>query len=191
MARNQARQLADAVVTVTTADDLPDLLHRLLEAAAALTGAGRSELAPAGAGDGATPGGPAALAVPLTVGDRPWASLVLARRPDGTAFTADDEHLVGCLAAAAGLAIANRCLRHRLDEVEDAVVQRLFATGLGLQQAAGLAAGDGARDRIERAIDDLDETIHLLLGPAVASRADRQAGRPRWPALVLVTPKGG
>jgi signal transduction histidine kinase len=45
-------------------------------------------------------------------------------------------------------------------DLHDVVIQRLFATGLGLQALARKTAGDDARERLDRAIDELDATIH-------------------------------
>jgi len=44
-------------------------------------------------------------------------------------------------------------------DLHDLVIQRLFAVGLGLQGAARLVDRPEVVDRIERAVDDLDETI--------------------------------
>ncbi len=45
-------------------------------------------------------------------------------------------------------------------DMHDLVVQRVFATGMSLHSALGLApVPDPVRERIERAVDDLDETI--------------------------------
>src|SRR5256885_821754 len=47
-------------------------------------------------------------------------------------------------------------------DLHDTVIQRLFATGLGLQVAARLAQQPEVKSRIQHAVDDLDETIRQI-----------------------------
>ncbi|HEX7096095.1 MAG TPA: PAS domain S-box protein, partial [Acidimicrobiales bacterium] len=47
-------------------------------------------------------------------------------------------------------------------DLHDKVIQRLFATGLGLQSVAGRADAGPVRDRIHGAIDDLDQAIREI-----------------------------
>jgi signal transduction histidine kinase len=44
-------------------------------------------------------------------------------------------------------------------DLHDLVIQRLFATGMSLQGAASLIPGAEAAERVQRAVDDLDDTI--------------------------------
>lgn len=44
-------------------------------------------------------------------------------------------------------------------DLHDKVIQRLFATGLGLQAAAGQVETDPVRERLTAAVDDLDQAI--------------------------------
>jgi GAF domain-containing protein len=44
-------------------------------------------------------------------------------------------------------------------DLHDQVIQRLFATGMSLQGATSLIPGTEAADRVQHAVDDLDETI--------------------------------
>ena len=47
-------------------------------------------------------------------------------------------------------------------DLHDKVIQRLFATGLGLQAAASRTEADPVRDRLRLAIDDLDQAIREI-----------------------------
>jgi signal transduction histidine kinase len=82
-------------------------------------------------------------------------------------------------------------------DLHDVVIQRLFATGLGLQTASRMTHRDDVRDRLERAIDELDATIrdirtaifelrppvsaslHVTLVNAVTAAAEALGFRPR------------
>jgi PAS domain S-box-containing protein len=47
-------------------------------------------------------------------------------------------------------------------DLHDKVIQKLFATGLGLQAAASRTEADSVRDRLRNAIDDLDQAIREI-----------------------------
>jgi len=47
-------------------------------------------------------------------------------------------------------------------EVQDKVIQRVFAAGLTLQRAAGLTMQPGMRRRVEAVADELDEVIRVI-----------------------------
>ncbi|HEV2450525.1 MAG TPA: histidine kinase [Streptosporangiaceae bacterium] len=47
-------------------------------------------------------------------------------------------------------------------DLHDLVIQRLFATGMSLQGSAGLIADVKAADRVQQAVDALDETIREI-----------------------------
>jgi signal transduction histidine kinase len=77
----------------------------------------------------------------------------------------------------AGVAIENARLHERVQEnallhdreriardLHDTVIQRLFATGLGLQALARLSGDVGVADKIQTAVDDLDATIREIRG---------------------------
>ncbi len=60
-------------------------------------------------------------------------------------------------------------------DLHDTVIQRLFGTGLGLQSI--IAASDGVvRDRLEKAIDDLDDTIRELRSAIFSLQGSAKAG---------------
>ncbi len=117
------------------------------------------------------------LGVPIRLRDEVYGNLYLTDKRTGEVFTDVDEELVVGLAAAAGVAIENTRLQERLQEaalssdrdriardLHDSVIQRLFATGLSLQGALGVARSDlpTAMARISSAIDDLDTTVKQI-----------------------------
>lgn len=114
------------------------------------------------------------LGVPIRVRDEVFGNLYLTDKTSAEVFTDVDEELVVGLAAAAGVAIENTRLHTRVQELalvedreriardlHDSVVQRLFATGLSLQGAAGLihTDADAAARRVNIAVDELDLTV--------------------------------
>jgi len=132
---------------------------------------------------GFPPGHPAMttfLGVPIFVRGEVFGALYLADRhdetPDGVAeFTETDEELVSGLATAAAVAIDNARLHERSREVDlvedreriardlhDTVIQRLFATGLSLEATLRLVDRPEVIERIQRTIDDLDETVRQI-----------------------------
>lgn len=111
------------------------------------------------------------LGVPVRIGDEVFGNLYLCETRDGSGFTPDDEVLVASLAAVAAVAVENARLHARQQDLavvrdreriardlHDKVVQRLFATGLSLQTALRLPPAARA-ERVERAVDDLDEVV--------------------------------
>jgi len=115
------------------------------------------------------------LGVPVRIGGVVFGNLYLTDKRGAAEFSQQDEELVGALAVAAGIAIDNARLHSKLRELtlfedreriardlHDTVIQRLFATGLGLQGAARLAERPEVQARIHTAVDDLDETIRQI-----------------------------
>jgi signal transduction histidine kinase len=115
------------------------------------------------------------LGVPVGAHDEVYGNLYLTDKIGWSEFTADDESLVSALAQAAGIAIENARLHARVQEVavledrdriardlHDAVIQRLFAVGLSLQGAVRSAAGSPVVERVQQAIDDIDDTIRQI-----------------------------
>jgi signal transduction histidine kinase len=117
------------------------------------------------------------LGVPIRVRDEVFGNLYLTDKTSAEVFTDIDEELVVGLAGAAGVAIENARLSSRVRDLalsedreriardlHDTVIQRLFATGMSLQSAAGLIRADAttAAARVEQAIDDLDQTIREI-----------------------------
>ena len=114
------------------------------------------------------------LGVPIRVrvGAMAYGNLYLTDKMGAAAFSDEDEALAEALALAAGIAIENTRLHERvrmlsvLDDRErigrdlhDRIVQRLFALGMGLQATKRLPELELVRERVDRAIDDVDATI--------------------------------
>lgn len=115
------------------------------------------------------------LGVPIRVRDEVFGNLYLTDKAGEEEFTDEDEELIVALAAAAGVAIENSRLHTRVREVSiledreriardlhDTVIQRLFAIGLGLQGTVRLIERPEVASRIQRAVDDLDETVKQI-----------------------------
>jgi len=130
------------------------------------------------------------LGVPIRVRDHVFGNLYLCDKADGDVFTDIDEEMTVALAAAAGVAIENARLHARVAdialfedreriarELHDNVIQRLFATGLGLQSAMRLAGDTELATRMRRAVDDLDDTIRELRSAIFELHTARLAGR--------------
>ena len=140
------------------------------------------------------------LGVPVRVQDRVFGNLYLTEKRGGGEFTATDEEIAIALAAAAGAAIENARLQERVRQLavledrermardlHDTVIQRLFATGLGLQALTHRAAPEMA-DRIQEAVDELDATIREIREVIFALQAHEQAEQSlRTRVLALAT----
>jgi len=139
------------------------------------------------------------LGVPIRVRDEVFGNLYLTDKTTAEVFTDVDEELVVGLAAAAGVAIDNARLHARVHDLvlaedrariardlHDTVIQRLFATGLGLQGAAALIRHDpeAAATRVETAVDDLDVTVKEIRSAIFALEVER-AGAPALRTRVL------
>lgn len=112
------------------------------------------------------------LGVPILIGGEAFGNLYLTEKAGGEPFSEIDEELAIGLAAAAAAAIDNARLHARAREVDliedreriarelhDTVIQRLFAAGLSLQAAVRFMTRPDAIERVERAVDDLDDTV--------------------------------
>jgi signal transduction histidine kinase len=140
------------------------------------------------------------LGVPVRVRDQVFGNLYLTDKRSAEVFSDVDEELVVALAGAAGIAIENARLHARVRELallhdreriardlHDTVIQRLFATGLSLQGAARLANRPEVVERIENAVEDLDDTVRhirtVIFGLETAARAP--AGSVRQQVMAL------
>lgn len=130
------------------------------------------------------------LGVPIEVRGRVFGNLYLTEKTGGGSFDLDDTALAIVLARAAAVAIANARFhlreqdlsliadRERIaSDLHDRVIQRLFATGLGLQ-ALVRAAPFGIGESIQGAVDDLDTTIREIRSTifGLQSRGDGPRG---------------
>jgi signal transduction histidine kinase len=130
------------------------------------------------------------LGVPILVRDQVFGNLYLCDKADGDVFTDVDEEMTVALASAAGVAIENARLHARVADIvlfedreriardlHDNVIQRLFATGLVLQGTIRLAVNAEVAARLQRAVDDLDETIRQLRSAIFELNTARLPGR--------------
>jgi len=137
------------------------------------------------------------LGVPIRVRDEVFGNLYLTEKQGAAEFSEDDEELVVALAGAAGVAIENARLHQRLEQLavlgereriardlHDTVIQRLFATGMGLQGLVGRIESPDLRVRLQQAVDELDDTIREIRISIFALEA-REAERDGLRARVL------
>ncbi len=137
------------------------------------------------------------LGVPVRAQNRVFGNLYLTEKRGGGDFTAADEEMTIALASAAGVAIENTRLQEQVSalavledreriarDLHDTVIQRLFATGLGLQAVTHLTTMPEVGDRIQQAVDDLDTTIREIRGVIFALQA-HERGQDSLRVLVL------
>ena len=130
------------------------------------------------------------LGVPVRVRDQVFGNLYLCDKQGGDVFTDVDEEMAVAIAAAAGIAIDNARLHARVAdlalfedreriarELHDTVIQRLFATGLSLQGAVRIAEQPAVVDRLQQAVDDLDDTVRDVRSAIFELHTARVPGR--------------
>jgi len=130
------------------------------------------------------------LGVPIRVRGQVFGNLYLTDKRGAAEFSEEDEILAVALAGAAGIAVENSRLAARVRELSlvedreriaadlhDTVIQRLFATGLGLQATVRTIDNPAAAVRLQAAVDDLDETIRQIRSTIFALQSPRLAGR--------------
>jgi len=116
-----------------------------------------------------------AIFVALTADGQPFGTLSLARAIGAPAFSASDQEMVQSFAAQASVVLDSARRRQMLvrmsvleerermaRDLHDTVIQQVFGVGLHLQGVIRLVHDEVARDRISRAIDDLDSTIRQI-----------------------------
>lgn len=136
-------------------------------------------------------------AVAVTVGTKAKLRgvLMLARRTGRPAFAAAEVAPLPGFAGQAALALELADRRRDTEQVRlladrdriardlhDLAIQRLFATGMTLQSAQRFVEHPEASERLDRAIDDLDETIKIIRTTIFGLR-DHEAAPGRTPRL--------
>ena len=126
-----------------------------------------------------------AVAVPIGTGDGVRGVLLLVRAEGGEPFTAEETG--PALGFAGTAAVAMELAERRRDaeqmvlleerdriarDLHDLAIQRLFATGMTLQSAGRFIDHSEASERVERAVDDLDETIKIIRSTIFGLRSD-------------------
>lgn len=124
------------------------------------------------------------LGVPIRIREQVFGNLYLTEKEGGRDFSPRDEEMVVGLAGAAAVAVENARLHQRVSELavlqdreriardlHDTVIQRLFATGMSLQGMARLTDDVQVGDRIQGAVDELDDTIRDIRGVIFALQA--------------------
>lgn len=185
----RAREICDAdLAMVTLAGNTPDDLvvraadgryaEELDQARLPLAGQVFRSGTSLAVSDGAFPAhvslGPV-LMVPLGVGDSARGVLTVAAVPAGAAFGEPVQRLLETFAAQAAIALelaerrrdAERLVvledRDRIaKDLHDTVIQRLFAIAMTLMSAIKITQKRDVRVRVQRAVDDLDDTIRQV-----------------------------
>jgi signal transduction histidine kinase len=142
-----------------------------------------------------------ALIVPLGTGSAVRGVLSVANSPGRLAFTESSQRLLEAFAAQAAVALelaerrrdAERLVlledRDRIaKDLHDTVIQRLFATAMTLMSAVKVSEPDVAV-RVQRAVDDLDETIRQIRSTIFALQA-APGGRPELRDRILAVTEG-
>jgi signal transduction histidine kinase len=125
-----------------------------------------------------------ALIVPLGTGPAVRGVLCVANAPGRPAFTESSQRLLEAFAAQAAVALelaerrrdAERLVlledRDRIaKDLHDTVIQRLFATAMTLMSAIKITQRPDVAVRVQRAVDDLDETIRQIRSTIFALQA--------------------
>jgi signal transduction histidine kinase len=114
------------------------------------------------------------LGVPIGAKGRSIGRLYLTNKQPSGEFTEDDERLVEMFALHAGIAIENARLHEQVQrlaiveererigrDLHDGIIQSIYAVGLSLEDVPDLMTDEPeeARQRVERAIDSLDQSI--------------------------------
>lgn len=115
------------------------------------------------------------LGVPITAGEAVFGNFYLTDKPDG--FRQEDATMVEALAAIVGAAVSAAQLNERIRRValvedreriardlHDAVIQELFAVGLGLQALQATVPDERTVTRLDQAIAGIDQAIDALRG---------------------------
>lgn len=129
------------------------------------------------------------LGVPIRVRGEVFGNLYLTEKRDGKTFTSTDERKALVLATSAGAVIENarrQALARDLAVLEDreriardlhdSVIQRLYASGMGLQAVLRRVDDPVVAGRLNEVVDSLDETIREIRSVIFAVAAARRSG---------------
>jgi signal transduction histidine kinase len=116
-----------------------------------------------------------AVAVPIGSDEHVRGVVLLARETGADDFSDQELDMLKNFAAQAALAMELTERRQDAEQIalledrdriardlHDLAIQRLFATGMTLQSAGRFIDHEGAKGRVLRAVDDLDETIKII-----------------------------
>ncbi|WUX72129.1 GAF domain-containing protein [Streptomyces sp. NBC_01429] len=130
-----------------------------------------------------------AVAVPMIADDGARGVLLLARVRGGPPFTEAGTAPLLAFAGQAALAMELAGRRRSAEQLtlledrdriardlHDLAIQRLFATGMTLQSAVRFVDHPAARERLLRAVDDLDETIKIIRSTIFGLRSHTTGG---------------
>ena len=139
------------------------------------------------------------LVVPLGVGDTAHGIIALINPPGGAAFSEGTQRLLEAFAGQAAVALelaerrrdAERLTlledRDRIaKDLHDTVIQRLFATAMTLMATLKLVQRREVAVRVQRAVDDLDDTVRQIRSTIFALQGpdDTESLRSRVHALI-------
>ncbi|MFC8877334.1 GAF domain-containing sensor histidine kinase, partial [Streptomyces ardesiacus] len=131
-----------------------------------------------------------AVTVPIGSGEGVRGVVLLAREAGGASFSDRETESLQVFAAQAAVAMELADRRRDAEQIavledrdriardlHDLAIQRLFATAMTLQSAGKLIDHDKARQRVLRAVNDLDETIKIIRSTifGLRSRDDEMA----------------
>ena len=116
-----------------------------------------------------------AIFVALTAGGQPFGTLCVGRAVRAAEFSASDVEMVRSFAAQASVALDSARQRQQLvrmsvledqeriaRDLHDTVIQQVFGVGLSLQGVTLLVHDEVCRQRIQRAVNDLDVIIRRI-----------------------------
>ncbi|MFB4320575.1 GAF domain-containing sensor histidine kinase [Actinomadura sp. 21ATH] len=124
------------------------------------------------------------LVVPLGLGNAARGVLSVLNQPGGAVFSDSTQRLMEAFAGQAAVALELADRRRDVErltlledrdriakDLHDTVIQRLFATAMTLMSAIKLAERPDVATRIQRSVDDLDDTIRQIRSTIFALQA--------------------